>query len=93
MGHQREPIKHTCPDIDKYIRRIKKVLVSERELRGCESDDLMSYSINMASELESCIDYLEEIRSSNDTLRQWGIEEAEKVDEIRAKVDELVSVL
>lgn len=93
MGHQREPIKHTCPDIDKYIRRIKNVLISEREIRGCEIDDLMSYAVDMANELESCIDYLEELRSSNDTLRQWGIEEAEKVDEIRAKVDDLVSVL
>lgn len=93
MGHQREPIKHTCPDIDKYIRRIKNCLVSERELRDMEIDDILINAIDMANELESCIDYLEELRSSNDTLRHWGIEEAEKVDEIRTKIDDLVSVL
>ena len=89
MGHYREPIKHTCPDIDKYIRRIKNVLTTERNLRTYEHDELLASAIDMSSELESCIDYLEELRSSNDTLRQWGIEEAEKVDELELQIEEL----
>jgi len=88
-SHIREPIKHTCPDIDKYIKAIKQVLYKDRELEGLEYDDLYSAAADMSYELESCIDYLEELRASNDELRQWGIEEAENVDELELKIEEI----
>lgn len=88
-SHMREPIKHTCPDIDKYIKAIKQVLYNDRQLKNLEPDELYNAASDMAYELESCIDYLEELRASNDELRQWGIEEADKVDELELKIEEL----
>mgnify|MGYP000013396572 CR=1 FL=1 len=32
--HSREPIKHTCPDIDKYIKWIKFEIVKDRDLKN-----------------------------------------------------------
>ena len=88
-SHIREPIKHTCPDIDRYIKAIKQVLYKDRELKGLEYDDLFNAAADMSYELESCIDYLEELRASNDELRQWGIEEADKADDFELKIEEL----
>jgi len=62
--HYREPIRHTCPQIDDVIERLNNV-VSET------SRDL------------------EDLRKANDMLRQWGIEEAEKVDELDNENDKL----
>lgn len=86
-SHQREPIEHSCPKIDSYIKSIKRALTEERYLKGLEFDDLLQAASDMSYELEQCIDYLESVRSSNDTLRQWGIEEAERVDELKSELE------
>ena len=86
--HEREPIKHTCPDIDKYIKWIKQSLTNERELgRLEEAKDLYDAACTMANQLEECIVYLEELRQSNSTLREWGIEEAETVDRLSLELE------
>jgi len=87
--HYREPIKHTCPDIDKYIKWIKSDIEQDRYLRNMDEKELYDCASTMASRLEDCIGYLEELRNSNDTLRCWGIEEAEKVDSLENYVEEL----
>jgi uncharacterized coiled-coil DUF342 family protein len=91
--HYREPIKHTCPDIDKYIKRIKFEIVKDRDLKNMDEKELFDASSSMSSQLESCIDYLEELRKSNDTLRQWGITEADEVDSLNNYVEELEAKL
>ena len=88
-SHQREPIKHTCPDIDKYIRYIKMTIVQDRDLKNMDEKEIFDAASSMASELENCIGYLEELRGSNDTLRLWGIEEAEKADKFELQIEEL----
>ena len=87
--HHREPIKHTCPDIDKYIKWIKSDIEQDRYLKTMDEKELYDTASKMASRLEDCIGYLEELRNSNDTLRVWGIEEAEKVDSLENYVEEL----
>lgn len=87
--HNREPIKHTCPDIDKYIKWIKSDIKQDRYLKNMDEKELYDTASTMASRLEDCIGYLEELRNSNDTLRSWGIEEAEKVDSLENYVEEL----
>lgn len=89
--HNREPIKHTCPDIDNYIKWIKFEIVKDRDLKNMDEKELFDAASSMSSQLESCIDYLEELRKSNDTLRQWGIEEARNVDYFESKLYELES--
>lgn len=85
MSHPREPIKHTCPEIDKYIRWIKRSIVKDRDLKNMDERELFDTASAMSSELKYCIDYLESLRKSNDTLRKWAIEEAECVDELKKK--------
>ena len=91
--HNREPIKHTCPDIDKYIKSIKMGIVKDRDLKNMDEKELFDVASSMSSKLEECIDHFEELRKSNDTLRQWGIEEARSVDDLEARVHELESKL
>lgn len=82
MKHEREPIPHTCPDIDKYIKWIKMEIWKDRDLKNLSESDLFDAASRMSSTLDDCIGYLEELRKSNDTLRKWGIEEARRVDEM-----------
>lgn len=86
--HHREPIKHTCPDIDKYIKWIKNEIVKDRDLRNMDEKELFDVASSMSSQLESCIDYLEELRMSNETLRNWGIEEAELADDFEEQLSQ-----
>ena len=88
-SHRREPIKHTCPDIDKYIKWIKYDIVEDRHLRNMNEEDLYDAASTMSTTLENCIGYLEELRSSNDILRYWGIGEAGRVDELENTLEEL----
>jgi len=87
--HNREPIKHTCPDIDKYIKWIRFEIVKDRDLKSMDEKELYDAASSMASQLESCIEYLEEMRKSNETLRNWGIEEAGKVDDLEFELEEV----
>lgn len=82
--HDREPIKHTCPDIDWVIRRVNDAMKSAKDgMKMCDSDsDEWSCFDNIIDELYQVEGKLEQLRTSNDELRQWGIEEANKVDEL-----------
>lgn len=93
MKHDREPIKHTCPDIDKYIKWIKMEIVKDRDLKNMDEKELFDAASSMSTQLESCIEYLEELRKSNDTLRTWGIEEADEVDSLNNYIAELENKL
>ncbi len=68
-------------------------IVKDRDLKNMDEKELFDVASSMSSKLEECIDYLEELRKSNDTLRQWGIEEARNVDDLEARVYELESKL
>ena len=87
--HSREPIKHTCPDIDKCIKWIKFAIVKDSDLKNMNEKELFDAASSMSSQLESCIDYLEQLRKSNETLRYWGITEADEVDSLQNYVVEL----
>ena len=89
--HYREPIKHTCPDIDKYIKWIKQEVFKERDLKNMDEKELFDAATSMSSQLENCIDYLEELRKSNETLRNWGIEEANNVDCLEFELEQAKS--
>ena len=91
--HPREPIKHTCPDIDKYIKWIKWEIATDRELKGMDEKELYDAASSMSSQLENCISYLEELRKSNETLRNWGIEEATNADDLEYELEQIKSPL
>lgn len=83
------PVKNTCPDIDKYIKQIKWVLCKRKDLQNMKESDLLDTAINMNDELENCIDYLEDLRASNDALRSWGTQLDEELEAAAATIAEL----
>jgi len=86
--HPREPIKHTCPDIDRTIKYIKIVMLKDRDLKNLNESELFDAASAMNIELDNCIDFLEQMRKSNDMLRQWGIEEATRVDDLEYELEQ-----
>lgn len=89
MSHSREPIEHTCPDIDRYIKNIKMVMITCSYSASYDREELFNFLCETIEELGDCIGYFEELRESNRVLRDWGVEEAEKVDELEDKIGEL----
>ena len=88
MGkHHREPIRHTCPDIDKLIKGISEI---QKITKNFQKIDEVEYLKDILSDVENILwdfeDKLEELRKSNDTLRDWGISEAEEVDKLESKI-------
>jgi DNA repair exonuclease SbcCD ATPase subunit len=69
------PIKHTCPDIDKAIKHMKDALTEA--LANIEDQTARKW---ITSDIDSAIDYVEDLRSSNDSLRQWGKELEEEME-------------
>lgn len=88
--HYREPILHTCPDIDKLIKginEIEKINKNYNRIDNAEElKDIISEIENILSNFE---EKLEELRRSNDLLRNWGILEAEEVDKLEYKLSEI----
>lgn len=73
MTKLQEPLKHTCPDIDKFISEINKTL--EYIWRFNHNDDieeLHDFLNDCENTLNSAIVNFESIRSDNDKLRKWG---------------------
>jgi chromosome segregation ATPase len=90
MRHNREPIGNTCGQIDKYIKSINAATYDVNYLKkDLNREDLVEFAIEMSEELTRCEDYLEDLRSSNSTLRDWGCNEARIVDELKQTVDVL----
>ena len=92
MGHYREPIKHTCPDIDKLVKGIDEIY---KLIRGYDKLDEVDDLKYLIGDIENILwDYdtkLEELRKANDELRRWGIAEAEEVDKLESKLSETVA--
>lgn len=91
MAERHAPVQHTCPDIDKYIKRIRWALC--RDLNRLSETDLLSVAESMNSELEDCIGYLEELRSSNGELRDWGHELVSDLESQDKEIDRLTNEL
>jgi vacuolar-type H+-ATPase subunit E/Vma4 len=86
--HDREPIQHTCPDIDKVVSAIEKVNKWIYKLRGNEDEEtLRDLLSDISNELWGMDTIMEKLRKSNDDLRQWGIEEAEYADRLQEKYE------
>jgi polyhydroxyalkanoate synthesis regulator phasin len=67
------PIGHTCPKIDSVISQIHALYMSSEEMTKQEY-----------AEFEKL---MEEIRSANSTLREWGNEENKKAEEFEKDLD------
>jgi len=70
------PVKHTCPDIDRAIKHLKSAI---SEAKGLIEDKKDFQSVEW--EIEQAIGYFEDLRKSNDALRQWGEELDKELEE------------
>jgi uncharacterized protein (DUF3084 family) len=74
------PVKHTCPDIDACVKRLKSIITESRRIE----DDRLRKDIEW--EADYVVDELEKLRKANGALRDWG-EELEK--ELQDAQDEI----
>lgn len=85
--HNREPVKHTCPDINKLIKGLDEIA---KMIKGYDRIDDVDDLKDIISDIENTLsDYdstLEDLRYANDSLREWGINEAEEVDKLENKL-------
>jgi len=72
--HSREPVKETCPAIDEVQRRIKLAFEAVEEA---------------FNKLDALGNELEALRTANGSLRDWGREEADRVDELEGEIGSL----
>lgn len=87
-----EPVKHTCPDIDRIIGTITAIV---NQMKNCDekdsADDLLENIKDWTGDLESigvgkwC--ELESLRSSNGALRDWGNEMYNDAETLEAERD------
>ena len=98
-----EPVKNTCPDIDRILATIKSIF---NEMESCSDEDdketLLESISNWKTDLYSIgvgkSNELEDLRSANAALRDWGNEmynDAESLeierDRLEDKIEELNS--
>ena len=92
--HYREPVKHTCPDIDGLIEIINSMYKSIKGYEKLEDiEDLKSIISGIEWDFSDFTNILEKLRRSNDSLREWGIEESSKVDELESELEEARSLV
>ena len=76
------PVKNTCPDINRAIKRLETI-----------KEHMNDMVKSIEYELSEIEDGLEELRSDNSALRDWGTENESRVKELEDEVYELESKL
>lgn len=87
MSHPREPIPHTCPQVDKITRKIKDQLKQAPRYWSdlVDINRLQELAEEMQSLLEDCDNEFESLRRSNELLRNWGEQEATDCDKLEER--------
>lgn len=85
------PVKHTCPDINRVIKELRgiqkeaKYGMKEHERN---SDDYQRYK-DIEWPIDQIINQLEDLRTANRELLEWGEGLENDMDEHREIIDEL----
>ena len=86
MGKYREPIGYTCPDIDVIVEKAKEIQSICKSPEGEEHELNYRWILDLASDI---ISQIEDLRSSNSTLRDWGNEINDELEDAEAENDKL----
>ncbi len=84
------PVKHTCPDINRLIRKSNDAIKWLYD--ALKEDDLETVKniINDAiNEIEDIDGLAEDLRSDNQQLREWGEELEDEIEDLKAEINEL----
>ena len=87
------PVKHTCPDIDKLIKMLKDIQREANYGMKChdkKSDDFERYK-NIEWYIDDIVGELENLRSANHELREWGEELDTELQSAAERIEELES--
>lgn len=79
-------VAFTCPTIDSIIKSINTAIKNAEY--GIKKEDLTSFT-DVISELEGLESMLEDVRSANSTLRDWGEEQYQKVNDLEFNMETL----
>lgn len=94
MAYSSHPsgISQTCPDIDKVIKSINEALKLSREAEGYENIEDVQNNLHWIN-MELCdLEWkLEDLRTANSKLREWGESESERADKAEGELYELES--
>lgn len=88
------PVKHTCPDIDKVIKRLRSALkTAENGRKNFKGEDSYVYFKDIEDELDGLEWELEDLRSANKSLREWGEELETEVENVAEEMNKLENQL
>lgn len=88
MNKFKEPVPHTCPDIDKALKILKQ---SYKQIEGVCEDKRDAWSIN--GDLEDIEKILEDVRNANDELRDWGKRLASELETVNKRLTDIVNYI
>lgn len=84
------PINNTCPKIDEIINKMEHAK-SEAEYISKNPEEINdAETVSIINELMDAIYLMEDIRSDNSILRDWGNEENVRADDANAELDEAI---
>lgn len=78
MGKYRAPIGHTCPDIDVIVGKAKEIQSICKSPEEEEHEFNYRWILDLTSDI---ISQIEDLRFSNSTLRDWGHEVNDELEE------------
>lgn len=92
--NRREPVGNTCPDIDKLIKRYDSIMKIIKGYNQIEDVDTLKDIISdVENELYNFDSVLEDLRSANSALRDWGNDCISAYDEMESEKDNEITYL
>lgn len=84
----KEP-SNTCPDIDSVITSIKSVVGICKLLGNETEDELKEFFSDIESELYWCESTMEDLRSANEGLREYGKYQEDRADKAEETIEDM----
>lgn len=83
-----EPVKQTCPDINRLQKTIKEIINNFESFKQEDvSEDFLSSMQDASWELKDIYSTLEELRNANSALRDWGFELTSLAENLESEKD------